>query len=356
MKTPSINICAGAVVYPPVETTQLTEYAGGPTTATIPTAHFAGAPLLAVAAAREALERGGIGSEDIVCNAHAWVNYQGHDLWSPQHFIAQEIGAVHSRSSGVFDVCNGGESAIELVAMRLLGSSDVRPHDIALTTTADLFREPAFNRFSSDLGVWYGDSGSALVLGLERDMEDQAVQLLSARSTSMPIAEAMHRTREGFFDYAAGSDRSIDVRATKAQFLAEGGGASFLTSMGGGVRSVVLGSLSDAGISPHDPRVKHLLLPRIDQSTIDRVYLPPLHGVTSAAYRSLPRNKYGHLGAGDTPVNIVEFVQGGDYDAGDIALFVCAGAGFTVSCLCVRLPDPSLVARSFATVNDFIPA
>ncbi|MFV0406307.1 MAG: hypothetical protein ACK5LN_05730 [Propioniciclava sp.] len=349
MKTPSITIAAGTVAYPPTSTMAHPETADA---VTVPIADFEGAPRLAVAAAHAALKNAGIPTEHVVSNAHAWVNYQGHDLWSPQHYIAHQLGAVHSRSSGVYDICNGGASAVELAAMTLLAAADGKPGDSAVTTTADIFAKPSFDRFTSDAGIWYGDAGSALVLTNTGGYERSGPRLLSAFSTSIPIVESMHRLPGDFYAFPAGSDRQVDVRQTKGAFLAQGGGAAFVTAMGGALRAVVQGALRDAGVSTHDPRVAHLFLPRIDQATIRKVYLPPLAGVSAATYKALPRTGYGHLGAGDTPVNLIEFASSGAYAAGDIALFVCAGAGFTVSCLCVEMPDLAHAASTFTTLEN----
>lgn len=82
---------------------------------------------------------------------------------------------------------------------------------------------------------------------------------------------------------------------------------------------------------------------------------PPLHGLTKATYVRLPNSRFGHLGAGDTPASLVEFTASGRYEDGDVALLVCAGSGFTISCVCVRMPTPASENTRFQIVHDFHP-
>ena len=50
-------------------------------------------PEMAVEAGRRALAAAGVDAGAVGLVLHAWIHYQGHDLWSPAHFIADRLGA-----------------------------------------------------------------------------------------------------------------------------------------------------------------------------------------------------------------------------------------------------------------------
>ncbi|MFD4258432.1 hypothetical protein ACFWR9_12565, partial [Streptomyces sp. NPDC058534] len=65
-------------------------------------------PEMAVEAGRRALAAAGADPGRVGLLLHAWIHYQGHDLWSPAHFVADRLGADSAVPLGVQQVCNGG--------------------------------------------------------------------------------------------------------------------------------------------------------------------------------------------------------------------------------------------------------
>jgi len=64
------------------------------------------APDLAVRAGREALVQAGYPAERIGLLVHAWTWHQGHDFWSPAHYVASRLGARKALPFGVQQMCN----------------------------------------------------------------------------------------------------------------------------------------------------------------------------------------------------------------------------------------------------------
>lgn len=92
---------------------------------------------------------------------HAWMHYQGHDLWSPAHYIADRLNLPDALPIGIQQICNGGAASIEMAVARLMADPELAG---VLVTTADRFAPPGFDRWRSDYGIAYGDGATALVV------------------------------------------------------------------------------------------------------------------------------------------------------------------------------------------------
>lgn len=286
------------------------------------------APEMAVRAARLALAGAGVEPADVSFVNHAWTYYQGHDFWSPAHYIAARIGALASIPLGIQQMCNGGAAALEVAAARL-GPQPRRDH--AVVTTADRFCPPGFDRWTGDYGLAYGDAATALVLGGEAG--DYA--LLSMWTVSAAELEVMHRGRDVFGSTPHGAGGAVDVRRTKKAFLTDGGGPRFTERAGQAVRDVIERAVKDAGLDPRDERLKYVVTPRLGRSVLDAAYLPAITAATSATVLT-PGAETGHLGAGDAAANLAELDRDRRLAAGDHVLLLSAGGGFTWSCAVLR--------------------
>ncbi|MDI6100399.1 ketoacyl-ACP synthase III family protein [Actinoplanes sp. NEAU-A12] len=280
-------------------------------------------PELAVRAATGALVAARWPASTLDLVAHAWIHHQGHDFWSPAHYLAHRLGAARALPVGVRQMCNGGVAALELAATRIMADPAT---ERALVTTADRFAAPAFDRWRADYGVAYGDGATALLLA----RGDGPYRLLSVASTAAPELELMHRGDDSF---GASPGAVIDVRRTKRAFLAAGHGPRFTRTANDAVCRVVRQALAEAG----EPRVHAVALPRLGGAVLDDGYRPGLRaaGLRRAAVLRFGRGT-GHLGAGDAAANLAEMAHLRLLRPGQVALVLSAGAGFTWSCLVVR--------------------
>lgn len=286
-------------------------------------------PDMAVAAARPVLKEAGVDGDDLDVLCHAWMYYQGHDLWSPAHYLARELGASRAVPVGVQQICNGGCAAIELAAARI-GVPGERATRVALVTTADRFSAPGFDRWGSDYGVAYGDGATAVVLRAPAAEQDRLL-LSSVATVAAPELEQMHRGADPFAPAARTTRDRIDMRATKRAFLREHGNEPFLAANRRGIQRVVAEAVRDAG----DPPLRYAVLPRFGRRTLDEAWRPVLAELTDAELVEYGRTT-GHLGAGDAAASLADLSRDNLLAPGESALVFSAGAGFTWSCLVVR--------------------
>lgn len=300
----------------------------------LPVADLA-APEMAVEAGRAALAAAGVDPGAVGLLLHAWIHYQGHDLWSPAHFVADRLGAGGAVPLGVQQVCNGGAAAVELAAARLFVEPGLGH---ALITTADAFVEPGFDRWSGDYGIGYGDGATALVLhhlpesggGRRPDLVLHSIATVAA-----PRLERMHRGDDPFGPAARSLGPKVDIRRTKKAFLAAEGMEAFTEASAASLRSAVESCLADVGLTATgDVPLRYVVAPRLGRRTIDLAYAPLLEKLTGAELLR-PGADTGHLGAGDAAASLAELRTRRMLGPGEYALVVSAGAGFTWSCLLV---------------------
>ncbi|MFE0132907.1 3-oxoacyl-ACP synthase [Streptomyces sp. NPDC059037] len=303
----------------------------------LPVSDGQSAPEMAVLAGRRALERSGVAPESVAAVLHASTYYQGHDFWSPAHYVADRTGAVQAVPLGIQQMCNGGGAALEAALTRHLALPD---HGPVLVTTADRFCEPGFDRWSGDYGVWYGDSGTAAVVRRGGDAAGEGELLLEALVTeAAPDLEVVHRDLSGFQDAPHEVDATVDVRRTKKAFLTGAGREPFVARLKETTTRVVAAALAEAELAPDDPSLRAVLLPRLGRSTARDIYGPAVAAVTPAPAVDLGAAT-GHLGAGDLCSNLAALSGAGPWGLlpGERAVVLSAGAGFTWSGVVVRRP------------------
>ncbi|MBX7550443.1 3-oxoacyl-ACP synthase [Streptomyces sp. tea 10] len=302
----------------------------------LPVARNIAAPEMAVLAAREALEAAGTGAGRLDALCHAWMYYQGHDLWSPAHYIAHEIRAHRAVPFGIQQVCNGGAAAVELMAAYLATPdvSGLGRSKWGMVTTADRFIEPGFARWTSDYGVAYGDGSTAVLLRSPAGPGDR-LRLLAAATVAAPELESMHRGADPFAPAPRTHREKVDMRATKRAYLHERGDQRFSEVNERSIHAVTDTVLRDAGVGPHDPRLRYAVLPRFGMKLLNENWIPVLSECVSAKIENFGQDT-GHLGAGDALANLADLMKADLLAPGEMALVFSAGAGFTWSCLLVE--------------------
>ena len=298
------------------------------------TAKGLAAPELAVRAAEIALREAGTGPEDIGFLAHAFCYYQGHDYFSPAHFIADRLCARDAVPVGVFQLSNGGAAAVQLAAAQLL--ADPRTES-ALVTTADCFGEPGFDRWRGDYGVGYGDGATALVLRHADRSRRGDLNLLAINSATAAEFGTMMHAADRFAPAPRWIAGTVNARRNKKAYLKANGSEAFTKTQQEKLREVVINALADAGVEPDDPALRHVLLPRVARVVLEEAYIPTLAEITPARPVDLGTNT-GHLGAGDLLASAAAVAGDAMLAPGEIAVLLSVGAGFSWSCAVVQSP------------------
>lgn len=292
------------------------------------------APDMAVLAAERALDASTCGPEDIGLVAHGWLYHQGHDFWSPAHYIAARIGARAALPLGVQQMSNAGAAALGVAVDKLTADARLQ---VALVTTADRFCPPGFDRWAADYGVVYGDAGTAALLRRRNPGPIRSgLVLKSLAFVTDARYESMYRGRDEFSPAPLWRGGRIDVRRPKKAYLEEHGGiAAFTESARSSVRTVLLKALAEAGVEPGDARIRYVALPRLSDSVLDMMYLPVLEGLVAGKILR-EREDSGHLGAGDLFANMARVSASPDLESGEFAVLIGGGGGFTWSCAVVQ--------------------
>jgi 3-oxoacyl-[acyl-carrier-protein] synthase III len=288
------------------------------------------APQMAVLAGRKALAEAGWSGAEVGMVAHAWIHHQGHDFWSPPHFVADGIGADKATPVGLQQTSNGGVAALEACVARMALDPTL---ERAAVTTADRFAEPGFDRWFGDIDVAYGDCGTALLL----DRSGGPYRVLSIASESASEYEILYRGEDAWTPAPRMLNPTISARRTKMFFRESGGWPRFVGVLRRCVQRAVLGAIDDAGLAPDDPCLRQLVMPRLSAGALNQFYIPV---VTELA---LPHTEIvdlgrdtGHLGAGDLTANLADLHGQGGPTPGSVTLFLSAGNGYTWSCVAIR--------------------
>ncbi|MDG6106650.1 ketoacyl-ACP synthase III family protein [Dactylosporangium aurantiacum] len=287
-------------------------------------------PEMAVLAAGKALAEAGWSGADLDLVVHSWIYHQGHDFWSPPHYVASQVGAHDALAVGVQQTSNGCVAALEVALSRLAADPGVRR---CLVTTGDRFAGPAFDRWFGDIDVAYGDAGTALLL----DRSGGPYRLLSVASVCVPRYEVLYRGDDPFSPAPRTPRDRVDARRTKMVFRAGGGWLQFVGTLRNAVQRAVREALADADLTLDDPRVRYLYMPRIGTGAITQFYGPAAAdiGLRHAEIVVAGRDT-GHLGAGDPAANLADLDAGQLLAPGEVALLLSAGNGYTWSCVAVR--------------------
>jgi len=288
-------------------------------------------PQLAGLAGRAALRAAGWSGADLDLLVHAWSYYQGHDFFSPAHQVAELLAARSALPIGIHTMCDGGAAAVRAAAAHLLADPAVRR---SLVTTGDRFAAPGFRRWDGDVGVAYGDGGTAVALAVDHDAP---LVLRALHSRASPEWEGMSRGDDPPAPAPRWWRSAVDVRGSKKAFLRRTGRERFAAVERSQLSAVVTGALEQAALDAHDPRLTLTVLPRLHPDVLEATYRPVLAGLTRAAPLDLGRDT-GHLGAGDLCAGMAELVAAGLLGPGESALVLSVGLGFTWSCAVVSAP------------------
>ncbi|QFZ18612.1 ketoacyl-ACP synthase III family protein [Saccharothrix syringae] len=278
----------------------------------LPTAAGTAPTLMAVLAARRALDQAGVRPDRLALLAHAWVYDQGPQTWTPPHRVARELGALDCAAVGVRQMSNGGASALQAAVAHLLAEPRA---EAALVTTADAFTDLPYDRWRPVPPLGDGATAAVLTRGPGRQVVEAIASAGdSGLELSYPTAHPFEPLPGGHVRTPGAPDRGALRRIARC------------------VGRAVDAALEDAGLAPDDPRISAVLPPRVGRTLTDYLtgaaLAPPLRGKTVASGRHT-----GHLGSGDLLANLAEHPPPA---AGDFHVHISMGAGFTSTCLVTR--------------------
>ncbi|WP_306317518.1 MULTISPECIES: ketoacyl-ACP synthase III family protein [unclassified Streptomyces] len=273
---------------------------------------------MAVVAGRQALARSGRPAEDIGLLLHAHTYHQGEDLWTPATYVQQHTVGGDAPSVALNQACDGGMVSLHLAVPHLLAGTA----SAALLTTGDRFCSPGFDRWSSDLGLAFGDGGTAMVAA----RGEGVARILATHSSSDPSFEALYRdTERGFTDAPHLAGTPLDLRRRKLRFVRQEGVDSVMERLAKGLVANVEQVLDEAGVSMD--QMARLVLPNLGKPLLSWQLLAPLKIDPARTVWEWGR-RTGHLGAGDQCAGLTYLFESGQLRRGDLVLLVGVGIGY----------------------------
>ncbi len=283
---------------------------------------------MAVAAAAEALDRGGLSPDRLSMVAVTSIHRSGHKrLSSTASYVQDALGNRRAVPFNLMQGCNGSLIALTLACAHL---NTAGPEDRALVVATDRFGTSSFDRYTGDYGIVYGDGAGAMVLS----RRPSALRIRGVHTVSDPTLEALHRTREPLPETPELLDGEHDVRAAKRAYLAERGRETLTEH----TRAAV-GTIRDS-LLPGDAQdgLKHIVFPSLGIELMRDNYFGVFADGMAKSLWGLSRTT-GHLGSGDAPVGLYHLVEQGQLQPGDTVLLLGAGAGFTWTGVLIEVTD-----------------
>lgn len=272
---------------------------------------------LGLRACRQALSEADVPPGEVDFLSYAGMSVLEEEPASPAHRLARMLGASRSIVLGVSQMSSGGDAALHAAVCALLTEPDTR-HAVACTGM-DTDGLP-YDRWLTAPEVVLGDGGTAALLGRDRG----SLVIHSIGRAACAGLEPVFPGRHPFRPLSSESGREPEPAGTLGS----------LKAIRATVTRAVERALADADVI--DPsRVKVVYPPRTRPQTVRHTVRAALPAVLRD--RLMARGqRTGHLGAGDTLANLADLLATDRVAAGEYALLVGVGAGFTASALVVQ--------------------
>jgi len=281
-------------------------------------------PELAVRAGREALRQvhatTGEEVQPSLC-LHAGIYHSGVDFWHAASYVRHELGIAAGPGLTVElgAMSNSAVAGMDVAASMLRGRPD---HHAALITAGDRFGGPGFPHWTTDIGIVYGDAGSAVVMSRRPGI----ACVRSIASYTDPSLEGLQRGDEPFRTASVAAHRAIDIRRRKRQWLTRRSATEVNVRNADAVSAVVKIALTDAGIDL--PDLVRICAPHYGRRLVETQILRPL-GIAEDRTMTELGLRVGHLGASDQIVALDHLLRSGEATDGDHVMLLGIGVGMT---------------------------
>ncbi|MEC3976326.1 ketoacyl-ACP synthase III family protein [Amycolatopsis sp. H20-H5] len=255
------------------------------------------------------------------CSLHAGIYYPGIDFWHAASFVRHQLGlpAGPGLNAELGAMSNSVVAGMDLAASLLAGRPD---HNAVLITAGDRFGGPGFPHWNTDLGIVYGDAGSAVVLSREPGF----ARILSIASYTDPSLEGLQRGDEPFRMASVAAHEPLDIRRRKAEWFTSQDRSTVLSRNAAGVCEVVKTALVEAELDL--PDLAKVCAPHYGRRLVDTQILRPMGIAEDQTMFALGR-RVGHLGASDQVVALDFLLRNRTVGPGDHVLLLGIGVGMT---------------------------
>ncbi|MGW1075439.1 ketoacyl-ACP synthase III family protein [Streptomyces sp. NPDC002537] len=277
------------------------------------------APDLAVAAVRQALERGTADPADVRLLLHTTAYFQGEDMWTPASYIQHRTVGGSAPAIEIDQKSNGSLAALPLAAGFLAGCDE---NASALITTGERFCLPGFDRFRTEGGTVMADGGTAMLLTRRPGF----ARVVSCVLTSDSSLEGMYRG-DTLKDAPASGDKPLNMRRRKTDFMRKhlSDLETISEKVAGGIGDCIRQALDEAGATVAD--IRRFVMPNNGKGGRWWSMLADMGvGVERTAWEF--GREISHLGSGDQAAGLDHLLRTGQLAAGDRVVLAGAGYGF----------------------------
>ncbi|NKZ01125.1 ketoacyl-ACP synthase III family protein [Nocardiopsis alborubida] len=275
---------------------------------------------MGLVAARRALEQARVDVRDVRMVVFTSIHRHGHRrMWSPASWLQERLGCVNALPFNVHQGCNAQLLLLDVAADVLKG----RPGggEAVLVVAADRFSDSAFDRFTGDYGIVYGDGAAAAVITASNGW---GWRVRGVHSVSEPSLEGLHRDDRPVAETSDGLTAEHDMRAAKRAFLTRHGRDVLGERTRAAVASV-RGALLPGGDTDG---LRAVVYPNLGRPLLESSYFPELPGGADRSLWSFGAT-VGHLGTADQIAGLDAWTHRTGPVPGERVLLIGAGAGFT---------------------------
>jgi 3-oxoacyl-[acyl-carrier-protein] synthase-3 len=279
------------------------------------------APEMALAAARQAVERSGHDPCDLGALFYVEAHHSGPEGWLSHSWLQRHLVGGAAFAATVDQGCNSVFGALRLAADRL-AADPARP---VLIAGADNLGSATIDRWRSLRPDFIlADAGSAVVLG----GEPSVARLVAIDSVTLPEYEAMHRGDEPMFPSTAALGHEIDYTSRKEQFAKSVSTQEFGMAVVAARAELLEGLLDDAGIELDQ-------LTRIAYNHGSREFaeagLMAMLGLPLARSTWEFGRRIGHVSVSDQLIAVEHMLTAGELAVGDHVLMLGVGPGINIA-------------------------
>ncbi|SIO86681.1 ketoacyl-ACP synthase III family protein [Nocardiopsis sp. JB363] len=275
---------------------------------------------MGLVAARRALDQARIDPGDVRMVVFTSIHRHGHRrMWSPASWLQERLGCVNAVPFNVHQGCNAQLLLLDVAADVLKGRSD--GNEAVLVVAADRFSGSAFDRFTSDYGIVYGDGAAAAVISASKR---RGWRVRAVHSVSEPSLEGLHRDDRPVAETPEGLVAEHDMRASKRAFLTRHGGEALGELTRAAVASIRTALLPEG----EKDGVRAVVYPNLGRPLLESSYFPELPGGADRSLWSFGAT-VGHLGTADQIAGLDTWTREAGPAPGERVLLIGAGAGFT---------------------------
>jgi 3-oxoacyl-[acyl-carrier-protein] synthase III len=286
------------------------------------------APDMGLAAAREALGRGGTDATELGMLLYTDVYHTGPDGWLPHSYLQRHLDCADALGAGIQQGCNGVFGALEIAAAYLQAAPRRPAALIVASTNLSFGLVDRWRCLRPDHVL--ADGASAVVLRRGSGF----AQLVSIGGTTVVELEELHRGDEPLHPAGVLLGRKLDYADRFRAFARRNRDSTLALTLMKARTELLDRVLDEAGIGTTD--VARVLCNHGSRASVEEAVLGPLGVPLSRSNWDFGR-RIGHVGASDQILALNHLLDGDECAPGDHVLLYGMGPGLGLAAAVLRI-------------------